>query len=118
MASLDNLEGDLLEGIGALVSIALIVLIIWTIYLYFKAKNANLNFISTGFNNFAGNFSNGLYDVGAPSFVANPLNSGLSHISEWLSDVFYSPAKANTDSQQYSDSADETISLGSLIGGN
>jgi len=115
MASLDQLEGDALETVGAVVLIGLALLFL---YLYVKARNASTNFVSTGFNNVAGNISNGLYNLNAPSAISNPVNAVLSDISGWLDSVFYNPAKLPADYNTQGDSgADETLDFNAIFNG-
>lgn len=109
MASLDELEGGVVEGISALILIVFIAVVLW---LYFRLRAVNLSSISSGFNNFAGEFSNGLYNVGAPSMIAGPINSALSHISEWIDELVWKPGtQSNSVTSDYS----ETVSLGTYL---
>jgi len=111
MASLDKLEGDLVEALGLvlLFAIAVILFLAW-----FEVRQFNP---TAAFSTFAGNISNGLYNLNAPDMIAKPVNSALSHIAEWLNDTFWKPG---TQANPYGGVGDpETVSLGDLLdGGN
>ncbi|HVW78786.1 MAG TPA: hypothetical protein VHB45_14330 [Alloacidobacterium sp.] len=109
MASLDELEGDFVEGVAVLILIVFAVIVLLA---YVNLKDLNLSWISSGFNNFAGNISDGLYDAWwVPSSISSSINTALSSVSQWLTEIFWHP---DSSGDVVISPGDETIVVGGI----
>ena len=91
MASLDHLEGDVTEGVGALLGVLLLVLVVWA---FLKSRNLHwpialypyqmFSGVASGVDNAMGN--TGMYNSSAYTGIAKRVDGVLGAFGAWLSE--------------------------------